>query len=82
MSGRFHGGFYRADVQVGILGVVCLCTPGMWNAIISIGGGIDSQVASTSTALLYMCFTVSSLMAPVAVNLLGPATSLLIGSLG
>mmetsp|Transcript_38588 Transcript_38588/g.83911 ORF Transcript_38588/g.83911 Transcript_38588/m.83911 type:complete len:480 (-) Transcript_38588:252-1691(-) len=82
LHGSPLGKTYRADIQVGILGVACLCGPGMWNAIISIGGGTDPQVASISTSLLYVCFAVTSLLAPVAVNIMGPARSLFLGSLG
>lgn len=69
--------------QTLLLGFVCFCVPGMWNAITSMAGGIsDKAVASQAMAALYACFAASSLLAPVATNLLGGRATLFAGCLG
>ena len=69
--------------QVVLLGIVCFCVPGTWNAVTSMAGGIrDKTVVSEATSLLYGAFTVCSLVAPVVCNILGPRVTLFLGTLG
>mmetsp|Transcript_30121 Transcript_30121/g.56766 ORF Transcript_30121/g.56766 Transcript_30121/m.56766 type:complete len:441 (+) Transcript_30121:150-1472(+) len=83
-SDQMHGTKWlsRADSQVALLGLICFCCPGMYNSIISLAGGIDTRVASTSTAMLYALFTLTSLVSPAVCNNLGPRSTLFLGSLG
>ena len=69
--------------QVALIGVVCFCSPGMYNSITSMSGGISDQaVVSNSTSALYVCFALFSLVASVPLNILGPRITLFIGTLG
>ena len=69
--------------QVVLLGIVCFCVPGTWNAVTSMAGGIrDKAVVSEATSLLYGTFTVCSFVAPVVCNVLGPRVTLFLGTLG
>ena len=67
--------------QTVLLGVVCFCVPGMWNAMTS-GALRDPEVQASATAALYACFTVVSFVAPIATNVAGPRLTLGVGSLG
>jgi MFS family permease len=69
--------------QTVLLGLVCFCVPGMWNSITAMAGGVqDPAVSSAATACLYICFAMSSLVAPVPTNVVGPRVTLFLGSLG
>merc|ERR1712216_1044746 len=55
----------------------------MWNSITSMAGGIDDKsVVSMAAAALYSCFAVTSILAPVVNNTLGPRITLFIGTIG
>jgi len=72
-----------ALTQTLILGTVFFFLPGGYNAINSMAGGIGNQdVIAHGNTILNVLFAVSSLFAPVAVNVLGPRITLFIGSLG
>eukprot|EP01065_Artemidia_motanka_P000418 TRINITY_DN10188_c1_g4_i1.p1 TRINITY_DN10188_c1_g4~~TRINITY_DN10188_c1_g4_i1.p1 ORF type:complete len:468 (+),score=134.17 TRINITY_DN10188_c1_g4_i1:100-1503(+) len=72
----------RALSQVVLVGFVCFCCPGMYNAVTSMAGGIDQQVASNATSVLYGFFCVCSLFAPAFLNTAGPRLTLFLGTLG
>jgi hypothetical protein len=76
------GGIRSALGQVTVVGLVCFCSAGMFNATVSVTGGIDPCVASAATATLYTTFTASALLSPAACNAIGPRASLALGSLG
>ena len=76
------GGIRSALGQVTVVGLVCFCSAGMFNAVVAVAGGIDPRVASAATATLYVTFTVSALLSPAACNAMGPRASLALGSLG
>uniref|UniRef100_A0A1D1YEQ1 UNC93-like protein 2 n=1 Tax=Anthurium amnicola TaxID=1678845 RepID=A0A1D1YEQ1_9ARAE len=68
-------------VQVMIVGVICLLTSGMFNALNGIGGAgqLDTSVAANANVALYTCFSVGGLFAGAIVNKLGPSISLILG---
>merc|ERR550537_1714456 len=69
--------------QTVLLGLVCFCVPGMWNSITAMAGGVhDPRISSAATACLYVCFALSSIVAPVPTNVAGPRMTLFLGSLG
>ncbi|KAF7081058.1 hypothetical protein CFC21_085036 [Triticum aestivum] len=69
--------------QVCLIGLVCFCCPGMFNALSGIGGGgqVDHTVADNANTALYACFAVFGILGGAAHNLLGPRTTLLLGAL-
>jgi len=72
-----------ALTQTLVLGMVFFFLPGGYNAINSMAGGIkDQEVIAHGNTILNILFAVASLFAPVAVNVLGPRTTLFIGTLG
>ncbi|KAI8388478.1 major facilitator superfamily domain-containing protein [Radiomyces spectabilis] len=73
-------------VQVILLGLVCLCCPGMFNALsgLGAGGSMSSNVALTDAAngALYGCFAIVGFFAGSFTNTVGVKTTLTIGSVG
>lgn len=69
--------------QVVLIGLVCFCCPGMFNALSGLGGGgqVDHTTADNANTALYACFAVFGLLGGGAYNLLGPRITLLLGSL-
>ncbi|KAM0883494.1 hypothetical protein ACQ4PT_031598 [Festuca glaucescens] len=70
-------------VQVSLIGLVCFCCPGMFNALSGLGGGgqFDHTTADNANTALYACFAVFGILGGAAHNLLGPRITLLLGSL-
>lgn len=70
-------------VQVSLIGLVCFCCPGMFNALSGLGGGgqFDPTTADNANTALYACFAVFGILGGAAHNLLGPRLTLLIGTL-
>ncbi|KAG8064209.1 hypothetical protein GUJ93_ZPchr0004g39118 [Zizania palustris] len=70
-------------VQVSLIGLVCFCCPGMFNALSGLGGGgqLDHTTADNANTALYACFAVFGVLGGGAHNLLGPRITLLIGAL-
>ncbi|KAF0893246.1 hypothetical protein E2562_023499 [Oryza meyeriana var. granulata] len=70
-------------VQVVLIGLVCFCCPGMFNALSGLGGGgqLDHTTADNANTALYACFAVFGVLGGAAHNLLGPRITLLAGSL-
>jgi MFS family permease len=69
--------------QVSLIGLVCFCLPGMYNALNGLGGGgqVDHTVADNANTALYACFAVFGVLGGAIHNLLGPRTTLFLGSL-
>uniref|UniRef100_A0A0A9E7V7 UNC93-like protein 1 n=1 Tax=Arundo donax TaxID=35708 RepID=A0A0A9E7V7_ARUDO len=69
--------------QVSLLGLICFCCPGMFNALSGLGGGgqLDHTTADNANTALYACFAVFGVLGGAAHNLLGPRTTLLLGAL-
>ncbi|CAO3628044.1 unnamed protein product [Mucor fragilis] len=73
-------------IQVVFLGIVCLCCPGMFNALsgLGAGGSMSSNVALTDAAngALYGCFAIVGFFAGTFTNTIGVKYTLTIGSIG
>ncbi|CAN6234175.1 unnamed protein product [Urochloa humidicola] len=69
--------------QVSLLGLICFCCPGMFNALSGLGGGgqVDTSTADNANTALYACFAVFGILGGGAHNLLGPRITLLLGAL-
>ncbi|KAL1920844.1 uncharacterized protein VTP21DRAFT_11479 [Calcarisporiella thermophila] len=79
--------WYRQPiVQVGLLGLVCFCCPGLFNALNGIGGaGLaenDISTVSRANAGLYALFAIVSFAAGGINNILGPKLTLFLGGWG
>ncbi|XP_078167520.1 UNC93-like protein 1 [Carex rostrata] len=70
-------------VQVSLVGLVCFCCPGMFNALSGMGGGgqLDPTAASNANTALYAAFSISGVLGGAAFNLLGPRLTLFIAAL-
>ncbi|KAI7901377.1 major facilitator superfamily domain-containing protein [Cokeromyces recurvatus] len=81
-----HDHFNTPVVQVILLGFVCLCCPGMFNALsgLGAGGSMSSDVGLTDAAngALYGCFAIVGFFAGSITNTLGVKYTLTIGSIG
>ncbi|KAG6479173.1 UNC93-like protein 1 [Zingiber officinale] len=68
-------------VQVGLIGIVCFCCPGMFNALSGMGGGgqVDHTAANNANTALYTTFAVFGILGGGIYNLLGPRLTLLAG---
>ncbi|CEP07738.1 hypothetical protein [Parasitella parasitica] len=73
-------------IQVVFLGIVCLCCPGMFNALsgLGAGGSMSSNVGLTDAAngALYGCFAIVGFFAGTFTNTIGVKCTLTIGSIG
>ncbi|RCV32490.1 hypothetical protein SETIT_7G007000v2 [Setaria italica] len=69
--------------QVSLLGLICFCCPGMFNALSGLGGGgqVDNTTADNANTALYACFAVFGVLGGAAHNLLGPRVTLLLGAI-
>jgi hypothetical protein len=69
--------------QVSLLGLICFCCPGMFNALSGLGGAgqLDNTTVDNANTALYTCFAVFGVLGGAAHNLLGPRLTLLIGAL-
>ncbi|KAL9269083.1 UNC93-like protein [Drosera capensis] len=68
-------------VQVSLIGVVCFCCPGMFNALSGMGGGgqVDHTAANNANTALYTTFALFGILGGGIYNLLGPRLTLLSG---
>ncbi|KAL5738865.1 hypothetical protein ACOSP7_031626 [Xanthoceras sorbifolium] len=66
-------------VQVCLIGLVCFCCPGMFNALSGMGGGgqVDPTAANNANTALYTTFAVFGILGGGIYNLLGPKATLL-----
>ncbi|KAI8051048.1 major facilitator superfamily domain-containing protein, partial [Gilbertella persicaria] len=73
-------------VQVVFLGLVCLCCPGMFNALsgLGAGGSLSSNIGLVDSAngALYACFAIVGFFAGTFTNTVGVKYTLTIGSIG
>ncbi|TVU06847.1 hypothetical protein EJB05_46883, partial [Eragrostis curvula] len=69
--------------QVSLLGLICFCCPGMFNALSGLGGGgqLDHTTGDNANTALYACFAVFGILGGGAHNVLGPRITLLLGAL-
>ncbi|KAL7147245.1 hypothetical protein ABFS83_06G095600 [Erythranthe nasuta] len=68
-------------VQVVLIGFVCFCCPGMFNALSGMGGGgqVDPTAANNANTALYTTFAVFGVLGGGIYNILGPQLTLLGG---
>eukprot|EP00268_Persea_americana_P031068 TRINITY_DN30183_c0_g1_i3.p1 TRINITY_DN30183_c0_g1~~TRINITY_DN30183_c0_g1_i3.p1 ORF type:complete len:482 (-),score=57.93 TRINITY_DN30183_c0_g1_i3:632-2077(-) len=68
-------------VQVSLIGLVCFCCPGMFNASNGMGGGgqVDPTAANTANTALYATFAVFGVLGGGMYNVLGPRLTLFSG---
>jgi len=68
-------------VQVSLIGLVCFCCPGMFNALSGMGGGgqVDHKVANNANTALYTTFAVFGILGGGIYNILGPRLTLVAG---
>lgn len=68
-------------VQVSLIGLVCFCCPGMFNALSGMGGGgqVNHDAANNANTALYTTFAVFGLLGGGIYNVFGPRLTLLVG---
>ncbi|KAL9225108.1 hypothetical protein vseg_001069 [Gypsophila vaccaria] len=68
-------------IQVIIIGLVCFCCPGMFNALSGMGGGgqVDPTAANNANTALYTTFAVFGILGGGIYNILGPRLTLIVG---
>lgn len=68
-------------VQVTLIGLVCFCCPGMFNALSGMGGGgqVDTTAANNANTALYTTFAVFGILGGGIYNILGPHLTLAAG---
>ncbi|XP_058085018.1 UNC93-like protein 1 [Magnolia sinica] len=68
-------------VQVSLIGLICFCCPGMFNALTGMGGGgqVDPTAANNANTALYTTFAVFGILGGGIYNVLGPRLTLFAG---
>ncbi|OMO69151.1 Ion channel regulatory protein, UNC-93 [Corchorus capsularis] len=68
-------------VQVTLIGLVCFCCPGMFNALSGMGGGgqVDPTAANNANTALYTTFAIFGILGGGIYNVLGPHLTLAAG---
>ncbi|XP_058085017.1 UNC93-like protein 1 [Magnolia sinica] len=68
-------------VQVILIGLVCFCCPGMFNALSGMGGGgqVKTTAANNANTALYTTFAIFGILGGGIYNVLGPHLTLLAG---
>ncbi|XP_021909094.1 UNC93-like protein 1 [Carica papaya] len=68
-------------IQVSLMGLVCFCCPGMFNALSGMGGGgqVDPTAANNANTALYTTFALFGILGGGIYNLLGPRLTLAAG---
>ncbi|KAE8684769.1 UNC93-like protein 1 [Hibiscus syriacus] len=68
-------------VQVVLIGLVCFCCPGMFNALSGMGGGgqVDPTAANNANTALYTTFALFGVLGGGIYNILGPHLTLAAG---
>ncbi|KAJ9056186.1 hypothetical protein DSO57_1035750 [Entomophthora muscae] len=70
--------------QVGLVGFICFCCPGMFNVLNSIGGGglLSNNVSKNANVALNVTFAIFGILGGGIVNAIGAKYSLAISGLG
>ncbi|XWS76774.1 hypothetical protein CRYUN_Cryun01aG0206600 [Craigia yunnanensis] len=68
-------------VQVSLIGLVCFCCPGMFNALTGMGGGgqVDPTAANNANTALYTTFSIFGILGGGVYNIFGPRVTLAMG---
>lgn len=66
-------------IQVCLIGLVCFCCPGMFNALSGMGGGgqVDHNAANNANTALYTTFAVFGILGGGIYNIFGPQITLI-----
>ncbi|KAJ1972862.1 hypothetical protein H4R35_004440 [Dimargaris xerosporica] len=75
--------YHSALAQVIILGFVCFCCPGMFNALNGMGGAgqVDDNTGTNANVALYSTFAVFGLLGGGVNNIIGPRFTIFMGGL-
>jgi len=73
------GCFRSAQTQVVLMGLIFFCIPGAFNSIIGLHSGIPDRYTNAGFGILYFLFALFSIVAPGAVNMLGPRLMMFAG---
>ncbi|RDY07312.1 UNC93-like protein 2, partial [Mucuna pruriens] len=68
-------------IQIVLIGLVCFCCPGMFNALSGMGGGgqVNSTASNNALTALYTTFAVFGILGGGIYNILGPRLTLFAG---
>lgn len=68
-------------IQVSLIGLVCFCCPGMFNALSGMGGGgqVDPTAVNNANTALYTTFAIFGILGGGIYNILGPRATLFAG---
>ncbi|GAA0157825.1 hypothetical protein LIER_38524 [Lithospermum erythrorhizon] len=68
-------------VQVALIGLVCFCCPGMFNALSGMGGAgqVDNTASNNANTALYTTFAIFGILGGGIYNILGPQKTLFAG---
>ncbi|XP_061356641.1 UNC93-like protein 1 [Gastrolobium bilobum] len=68
-------------VQIILIGLVCFCCPGMFNALSGMGGGgqVNATASNNSLTALYTTFAIFGILGGGIYNILGPHLTLFAG---
>ncbi|KAJ7965200.1 UNC93-like protein [Quillaja saponaria] len=68
-------------VQIILIGLVCFCCPGMFNALSGMGGGgqVDHTASNNALTALYTTFAIFGILGGGIYNILGPHLTLVAG---
>ncbi|KAJ0765029.1 putative Ion channel regulatory protein, UNC-93 [Helianthus annuus] len=68
-------------IQVILIGLVCFCCPGMFNALSGMGGGgqLDHNVVNNANTALYTTFAIFGILGGGIYNIIGPRLTLFSG---
>jgi len=68
-------------IQIVLIGLVCFCCPGMFNALSGMGGGGQVNATASNNALtaLYTTFAIFGILGGGIYNILGPHLTLFAG---
>ncbi|XVF33044.1 hypothetical protein REPUB_Repub17cG0134400 [Reevesia pubescens] len=81
VSGRSLFRYNSPLVQVTLIGLVCFCCPGMFNALSGLGGGgqVDPTAANNANTALYTTFSMFGILGGSIYNIFGPRITLAMG---
>ncbi|ESW08367.1 hypothetical protein PHAVU_009G039900 [Phaseolus vulgaris] len=68
-------------IQIVLIGLVCFCCPGMFNALSGMGGGgqVNSTASNNALTALYTTFAIFGILGGGIYNILGPHLTLFAG---
>ncbi|KAB2056565.1 hypothetical protein ERO13_A11G102900v2 [Gossypium hirsutum] len=74
-------GYNSPLVQVSLIGLVCFCCPGMFNALTGMGGGgqVNPDASNNANTALYTTFSIFGIPGGGVYNIFGPKITLAMG---